>query len=508
MKQLNTLSHSIVYQAIKGILTDITPIKLGVIGLLALGILHSLGSLSGSIQFLTFFLFLFLFLVSIYQELTTPFIMVWLLLSQFEIGRGTPLVLAKFIHPGGMIEQFTVWFLITYADAIVFILSFIMLFHVWKHQQHAHNRIDYLMIGLLLWGTVTALYAKDTGGALIGIFALGKGVLTYFVVSRLIKSGARLKAVTISFLSILLFQSFWAGYQFVRGSPTGRFFDLASFKSGLTANSVVEQGMTIFRPSGTLEDPNAFALYVLMLLPIPLYLLLYSKKMLSQLFFLTASLLGIGAVLISSSRTGYVVLTLLVLFIIRSENSKLKPAFSHIVQHSRAAFFLLLFLLITTLSLLPNIILPRLTGLLEGYQAAVITSRINLAKEAIVIIQNHPVLGVGLNGFVPEMAKTNITGVSQGFLAEVHNLYLLLAAELGLPGLLIFLLIVAELMRKLKNVRQPVGTALFYGLCVYLLFGLSIPAFLRGAQFPLLMAMLAVYTVLTNKTSQNDIPTK
>ncbi len=508
MKRANTLSHSVVYQAIRGALTNVSPIKLGVMGLLTFGILHFLGSLSGSIQFLTLFLFLFLSLVSIYQELTTPLIMVWLLLSQFEIGRGTPLVLAQFIHPGGMIEQFTVWFLITYADIILFLLSFIVLSHTWKHQQHSHNRMDYLMIGLLLWGTISTLYAKGGEGALIGMFALGKGVLMYFVLSRLINSSARLKAVAISFLCILLFQSFWSEYQFVRGSPTGRFFDLASFKSGLTANSVIEQGMTIFRPSGTLEDPNAFALYVLMLLPIPLYLLLYSKNMLFQLFFLTASLLGIGAVLISSSRTGYAVLTLLLLFIIRSEKSRLIPMLSRVVRHSRAAFFLLLFLLITTLSLLPNIILPRLAGLLEGYQATVITSRVNLAKEAIVIIQNHPVLGIGLNGFVPEMVKTNITGVSQGFLAEVHNLYLLIAAELGLPGLFIFLLIVAELMRQRKNVRQPLGTALFYGVCVYLLFGLSIPAFLRGAQFSLLMAMLAVYTVLTNKTSQNDIPTK
>ncbi|HBV1518670.1 TPA: O-antigen ligase family protein, partial [Escherichia coli] len=67
--------------------------------------------------------------------------------------------------------------------------------------------------------------------------------------------------------------------------------------------------------------------------------------------------------------------------------------------------------------------------------------RFYLADIAFNMIENNPLTGVGLNAFTTVMKHYDHTGVSGYFMFPVHNIYLLIASETGLIGLISFLLV-------------------------------------------------------------------
>jgi len=71
----------------------------------------------------------------------------------------------------------------------------------------------------------------------------------------------------------------------------------------------------------------------------------------------------------------------------------------------------------------------------------VIVDRLKLNQVAANMIGAHPLLGIGINTFVDVMREYDTTGVTYYFPQPVHNVYLLVAAETGLVGLGLFLML-------------------------------------------------------------------
>jgi len=71
-----------------------------------------------------------------------------------------------------------------------------------------------------------------------------------------------------------------------------------------------------------------------------------------------------------------------------------------------------------------------------------IDSRIELAQSSGEMFANAPFIGVGLGNFVTNLSQTSIKVKTSWWLQPVHNIYLLVLAEVGLVGLLIFFYVV------------------------------------------------------------------
>ncbi len=86
-------------------------------------------------------------------------------------------------------------------------------------------------------------------------------------------------------------------------------------------------------------------------------------------------------------------------------------------------------------------------------------TRIQLAKAALRMTSEHPVFGVGVGSFYQlSTAYVPDTLVALGKVREnAHNYYLQVAAELGIPGLLLFLAVLATALR---NAVRTAGTNL------------------------------------------------
>ena len=68
---------------------------------------------------------------------------------------------------------------------------------------------------------------------------------------------------------------------------------------------------------------------------------------------------------------------------------------------------------------------------------------------ALQMLKDHPLLGVGLNNFTVRMSEYGEVSGWARFLQPVHNVYLLIAAETGILGLILFLCLLFSVFRLL-----------------------------------------------------------
>jgi len=139
------------------------------------------------------------------------------------------------------------------------------------------------------------------------------------------------------------------------------------------------------------------------------------------------------------------------------------------------------------LYLAPGTFWKRIGGLRRGTSVETIgemdpegsaRQRFAVLQTALRIIQDHPMLGVGLGAYGEANAQYT---PALGHL-DTHNTYLNIVAETGLPGLALFLGLVASVLRDVREARRRARRVLppqaemlrwlQYGLCGYLIAGL------------------------------------
>jgi O-antigen ligase len=136
-----------------------------------------------------------------------------------------------------------------------------------------------------------------------------------------------------------------------------------------------------------------------------------------------------------------------------------------------------------TLYLAPAGLWDRLAGLRKAASVATIgemdpegsaRERFAVLRTAVRIVADHPVLGVGLGAYEQANARYS-PAVGQ---RDTHNTYLNVAAETGLPGLVLFLGLVTSVLRGARHARRAWrGQAeavrwLQYGFIGYLIAGM------------------------------------
>jgi O-antigen ligase len=112
-------------------------------------------------------------------------------------------------------------------------------------------------------------------------------------------------------------------------------------------------------------------------------------------------------------------------------------------------FFTVVLILILIFPLYPRLyskIYDRFTGFDRGSAK----SRFTQFEVAFNIIQTNPILGIGINNYSESMGKYDDTEEGLATITEypVHNIFLHIAAEIGIIGLMIFLWFLASIFFK------------------------------------------------------------
>lgn len=285
------------------------------------------------------------------------------------------------------------------------------------------------------------------------IWLVAESWLIFLYFANHLQERRLLLAVVTALLLSGAFQSLIGIAQHLSGGTLG----LGFFGEAKTFMEMKAGDFLVSRVSGMFGHPNNLAGFLSMILPLNLALLFAPLSRRFKVGLVMLLVLMTTALILTLSRGGWLAFVLGSLI-------TLSTCLSRRYRHKTLSLVLavvlaVIFLVTTVLSIEP--LKRRLFE--EDYGAA--RTRIPLALVALNIIQHRPGLGVGLTNYMVASPSYDITpeAISVEFPRPVHNEFLLIGAELGLPALALFLLILGILWRNLfRTGRQSEETPFPY----------------------------------------------
>jgi len=298
------------------------------------------------------------------------------------------------------------------TDILVFGILFLWFLEKLRDFRFKFSKSLIFPVSVFVFLLANCFLAQNQGAAIyklvkiIEFFFLGFYVAKNFSISLY-------PNILISLSLSVVYSSLIALAQFLKQSSLGGIFwwlGERTFNAGTPGIAKINIGGRLFlRPYATFPHPNVLAGFVLVsfLLSAPV---VYRKN---KLCFILYTFFFILSLVFSFSRSTWLV-GFLIILLVTGRLKKLRLAIFGL------AFFSLLILLIK------QPIFPE-----ESF-----SQRMELNKISLHLIKLSPITGIGLNNFIVSLPK-----FQQGqilWLQPVHNIYLLVAVETGLVGLVIF----------------------------------------------------------------------
>ena len=184
-----------------------------------------------------------------------------------------------------------------------------------------------------------------------------------------------------------------------------------------------------FRITSIFSNPNALGSYFNMVLAFTMASLLFRKGMKNKLLYLAASGIIFVALLLTFSRSAWLAFVAIVVYFVFVWNKKWLLAIPVLAA--------------VTPFVMPSSVISRFSNLLDPayYQMSSEYGRLAFWATALEKIKENPLVGVGLGTFGDSVPlRHNIP-----FSTWVDNHYLKMGAEIGLPGMLAFLVLLLAL---------------------------------------------------------------
>ncbi len=202
-------------------------------------------------------------------------------------------------------------------------------------------------------------------------------------------------------------------------------------------------GTRVLRAYGTLPHPNLLGGLVFVSLLGPVGLSLAGRRAAHPVLILFA--LGISLLILTFSRSAWLGM-IVFLFILILKSKYLNRLHLHLL--------LIVAILSVTLTILPyrHLLQARTTNIVTISEQFSFVGRAWLTQEAIQIMREYPLTGVGIGSFIIELSRR--AGV--GYIVEpVHNIFLLAGTELGIGGLLLVLGLYLSITWSMSESRAP-----------------------------------------------------
>lgn len=196
-----------------------------------------------------------------------------------------------------------------------------------------------------------------------------------------------------------------------------------------------------FRTIGLGKDPNYTAAAIIMGIFFALPLLWRGKSTWIKAFVLSSlTLMGL-AFLLTLSRGGFVALSLVGIFWLLQEKRKGR------------ALAIALAVLIIGLLFAPERYRERISTLQDFQTDLSLAHRFQEMQAALMMIRDHPFFGVGFEN-MPDNYARYVTPIIGKETRAAHNLYLNLAADIGLIGFAVFVWIIVISWRSLRRAAR------------------------------------------------------
>jgi len=196
-----------------------------------------------------------------------------------------------------------------------------------------------------------------------------------------------------------------------------------------------------YRPGWSVGDGNYFSTSAVLCLPFAYLMATRAKKRWERWFYLGCLVISLVGVTLCASRGGFLGMVVAFLVLIFYSPRRLRD-------------LVLTGILVVPLSLAFPMSPVRRFLHPNGGDKIAEEARLVSWRAGMRMIESHPVFGVGLGNFKPLMPPYTDPGTPTSSIAHIaHNTYIEVAAEMGIPALLVFLGIAAFGYRSLGEVR-------------------------------------------------------
>ena len=290
-----------------------------------------------------------------------------------------------------------------------------------------------LALALAGWSLVTMPLSYWPGGSLSFFFEIYfKALVVYWLLARVVDSVSRLKTVAWILSLIAVPLSLAA---------------VKSFFSGGFQSEVLSHGLNRIHGYGTslTGNPNDLALMLNMILPLSVALLLLTRRPILRWLLGAVICLDCIAIMATFSRGGFLTMGVIA------------AAYLCILFRRRQRVLAMAAVTVALLCVpfLPSAYWDRLSTItdIQADETGSAQARLNDSLVAVEFVMEHPMVGAGIGMNI--LALNEARGATW---TEVHNVYLEYAADLGLPGLILFLLLLRAVIKGVYEVRRMPAT--------------------------------------------------
>jgi len=329
------------------------------------------------------------------------------------------------------------------------------------------NILDGTILTFILWTFFSSLQARYPSAALVETLQLLKVFSLYLCVRQYVRDSEDLVKVLFCLGLGVLLQAAFIGGQTVTGSSLGLDY---------LGETQMELG-PVTRYSGMVGHPNILGGVLVLLLPcfLAMYLSAVSKR--QRLFFLFVFIVGDILLISTYSRAAILSFSISLIFLVF-----MIP--KYLSEQGRKRFHRLLgisVMLVVVLGLFAG--KQYISSFFDERRMRAAYSRIPSTILALETILDNPIFGVGSKNYRllahEYVQKTKFRGeldIEWASQAHIHNMFLRIGAENGLPGLILFLLFLFFLFIKIKDFLKtsqpslsPICLALSLGLLGFLI---------------------------------------
>lgn len=365
------------------------------------------------------------------------------------------------------------------------------------------SAVDIVALALTSWLFISALGGTNPLNSLNGALYFLRLYLVYLYVANNVDNSAAVKCVVASILLLVVIQSSVALVQYLTKTNVGSVPDLVGETIGSIREVEVFSGY-LFRTRGTLTRDTALAHWFDLLLPFTFSMLLAKRiDATARASLLLLLVIGTVALILTFTRGAWV-----------GSCAGLMAVMFLWLRDRWFSVSNLLFV-VGVLVVVAGLMVP-LSGLVVTRWSETATDPLAVRKQlnsaALDMIQRYPIFGIGWDNFAARAPGFGVgfTWKSEGVIHKAHNLYLALASEAGLPGLITFLVLLLALFHTGWNnlkLGDPWVETLTIGILGsfvgVLVHGVAAWGLLTYSVFPLFWILMGLLVALSRVLEKN-----
>lgn len=354
---------------------------------------------------------------------------------------------------GGVSEYLS--FKLFAVDLLLFVLVGLAVWRARGHAQEYWRRLGVPLVAFLGIAFLSLSWAAEPQATLYGWLRIGEGAILLFVLAR---ARVTLGEMLTVFVSSAIVQSAFGLWQFFAQTTfASSWLGLAAHDPNALGTPVVVVGdERILRAFGSFSHPNMLGGFLALALLASLFLLTTARTSLQRLAGLCAIVLLTAGLFVSFSRGAWlaagvgVVVALLMAW--RQHSTLMIDLVGLGGRHRRVPLF-------TVLLVGCAIAAVTAAGFISSYSDLVVSrvaasgrveerslnERSQYTRDAWTLFKKHWVTGVGLGNITPVVYAEVASGRASYDYQPPPNVLLLMATELGIFGLIIFLFLIAEI---------------------------------------------------------------